>query len=153
VSVTAADPAYTIAQNLRWFALVYLVALVLTAALAAYLQTINITLPSTGVGIGVYAGVVAVAGHRFANRRDWTGRDRNLLSFGYVAIAVVLSCALAGLLIFVESSPFAAMSSDAMFMGIIAAALLIAALIYYAMARLMLWLIARRLNREASQRR
>jgi hypothetical protein len=153
VSVNAATSAYTIAANLRWFALVYLVAILLTAALAAYLQTINITLPSTGVGIGVYAGVVAAAGHRFANRRDWTGRDRNLLSLGYVAIAVVLSCALAGVLIYLEPSTFAAMSADATFITIIAAALLIAALIYYAMARLMLWLIARRLNREASQRR
>ena len=35
MSVTVADPTYTIAQNLRWFALVYLVALVLTGALAA----------------------------------------------------------------------------------------------------------------------
>lgn len=145
--------SYTISANLKWFGIVYLIVLVASAVLAAWLETIGISLPLTGLGIGVYAGVVGIAGQRFAERRDWTGRDRNLLALGYVTIATVLSLLLGGALLLLGSTSLAIITSGGAYIGILVGALIFAALIYYGTARLMLMLIARRRERDAWQNR
>lgn len=145
-------PSYSIAANLRWFALIYLAALIVVVILVVVLENFGVTLPSTGLGLGLYAGVVATAGQRFAQRRDWSGRDRNLLSLGYTIVAAGISCGLAGALLFVD--PAAVGIGDAAGLtGIIAIAALVVGLIYYGMARLMLMLIARRVSRTPTTHR
>lgn len=138
-------PNYTIAANLRWFALIYFAALIAVMMLVVILQNFGVTLPSTGLSIGLYAGVVAAAGQRFALRRRWTGRDRNLLALGYTAIAAAISCALAGALVFVDPAAMGLGNLSGM-VGLAAIVVVIVGLIYYGMARLMLMLIARRTN-------
>lgn len=147
------QPAYTISANLRWFAFVYLVAVVGAVALAAGLESVGISLPSIGVGIGVYAGVVAAAGQRFAERRDWTGRDRNLLALGYVIIATAVSSLLGGAMLLLDSTSLAVVTNGGAFIGILVGALTFVSLIYYGMARLMLMVIAGRRDRDAWQNR
>lgn len=140
----ATRPAHSVAANLRWFAVVYLVALIVLSFVVNLLQTLGVALPSTGVGIGVFAALTYLAGSRFAARRDWTGRDRHHLALGYVAIAIAVSCALMTIVMLLDPATAAMLTGIGDMLGVV---LLIAAgvaLFYYGMARLMLMLLARR---------
>jgi len=143
-------PAYTITASLGWFTAVFVIASVALAVGLGFLQTIGISLPSTGLGVGIYAGAVAAAGLRFSSKREWTRRDRNLLALGYTLIAATLSCVFSAAVFFIDPTVSEMFGS---FRGILAAAIVIALmlLIYFAMAWLILMLIARRRNSEYGQ--
>ena len=141
---------YTIAAGLGWFTVVFFIASIALAVVLGYLQTIGISLPSTGLGVGIYAGVVAAAGQRFSSKREWTGRDRNLLALGYTLIAGTLSCVFSAAVFFIDPTMAEMFGS---LRGILAVAIVIALmlLIYFVMAWLILMLIARRRNSEYGQ--
>lgn len=144
-------PSYTIAANLRWFALVYVVSIVVLGLIVGYLQTVGVTLPTTGLGIGLFAGIVAAAGARFSTRRAWTSPDRNLLALGYMAVAATLSCLLAAALVFTDASTLHDLTSGGSFVVMALVVMFVVAVIYFITGRLTLMLIARRVggnNRE-----
>ena len=144
-----AQPGYTVAENLRWFAVAYLIALILFGFLVNLLRNAGVDIPQTGVGVGIYAGAVLAAGSRFAGRRgDWTSRDRHNLALGYLIIAILVSCALMAAMFVIEPATFAMMSGLGSMIGVVVAIVLGVALLYYGMARLMLKLIARRGGRQ-----
>lgn len=138
---------YTIAENLRWFAAVYVAALLLVGFAVGMLRAAaGVELPSTGIGIGIYVALVFLAGNRFAGRRgyNWTSRDRHNLALGYLIIAVVTSCLLMAAMFVLEPASLAMVSGLGSMAGILIAIIVGVALLYYGAARLMLKLIARR---------
>lgn len=142
-----AQTDYTIAENLRWFAAVYVAGLLLVGFVVGMLRAAaGLELPSTGIGIGIYAALVYLAGSRFAARRgyNWTSRDRHNLALGYLITAIVVSCVLMAAMLIIEPSALAMFSNLGGIAGILIAIILGVALLYYGMARIMLKLIARR---------
>lgn len=138
-------PTYTMAANLRWFGLIYVAAVAVLVVIVGLLQSAGVELPTTGLSIGLFAGVVAVAGQRFAARRAWTGRDRNLLALGYMIVAAAISCLLAAALTVVDASVFDEMARSGALAGMIVVVVAVVAAIYFVTARLTLMLIARQL--------
>jgi hypothetical protein len=59
-----AAPAHTIAANLRWFAVVYVIALIVLSFVVNLLRTVGVPLPSAGLGIGGFVARVYLAGSR-----------------------------------------------------------------------------------------
>jgi hypothetical protein len=143
VSETA-QPTYTVAANLRWFAVVYVVALILLRFIVNLLRTVGVDLPSTGIGIGVFAALVYLAGSRFAARREWTGRDRHNLALGYVVVAILVSCSLMAIVIAIDPATASMLTGIGNMIGVVLAIAAGVALFYYGMARLMLMMLARR---------
>ncbi|QGZ95169.1 ABZJ_00895 family protein [Terricaulis silvestris] len=140
----AAQPTYSVAANLRWFAVVYIVALILLGFIVNLLRTVGVDLPSTGIGIGVFAALVYLAGSRFAARREWTGRDRHNLALGYVAVAITVSCTLMAIVMLLDPATAAMLMGIGDMIGVVLAIAAGVALFYYGMARLMLMMLARR---------
>lgn len=140
----AAAPTYTIAANLRWFAVVYVVALILLGFIVGLLRALGVDLPSTGLGIGVFAALSYIAGVRFGSRRSWTGRDRHNLALGYVCVALVLSCTLLAIVLVIDPMTAAMLSDAGQIAGVLALIIAGVALLYYGMARLVLMIAARR---------
>lgn len=142
----AASPA-TIAANLRWFAVVYAVALVAIGVAVAIAANYGIELPTTGAAIGAYAGVCVASAQRFALRRafNWSSADRHKLALGYTAIAVVVECGLFAAAARVDPTAGAQLI-DAWRAApqLLIAFAAIALTIHYGMARLMLRFIANR---------
>lgn len=140
----AAQPTYTVAANLRWFAVVYVVALILLGFVVNLLRAAGVDLPSTGIGIGVFAALVYLAGSRFAARRAWIGRDRHNLALGYVIIAIAVSCTLMAIVLAIDPATAAMLSGIGDVLGVVLAIAAGVALFYYGMARLMLMMLARK---------
>jgi hypothetical protein len=140
----AAQPTYSIAANLRWFAAVYVVASILYAFVINLLAKFGIDLPSVGVGIGVYVALVYVAGIRFAGRRGyaWASRDRHHLALGYAIITVLVAAVGATAAFFL--TPLPQTSDLGAAVGIVVAIVILTGLISYGIARVILKLIARR---------
>lgn len=96
----SAHPAYSVAANLRWFAVVYFaVSAALSAALIVALYVLpNFAPPTAGLSIGIYVGVVYAAGLRFKQKTDtqWTSRDRNWLAPGYAGVSFIVSLLIIG---------------------------------------------------------
>ncbi|MCX7358895.1 MAG: ABZJ_00895 family protein [Alphaproteobacteria bacterium] len=138
-------PTYTVAANLRWFGLFYVAAVVVLVVIVGVLQTMGVELPTTGLGIGLFAGVVAAAGQRFATRRAWTSRDRNLLALGYMIVAASISCLVAASLIVVDSSTYDEIARSGALAGMAVLVVAVVGAIYFVTARLTLRLIARQL--------
>jgi len=134
-----AAPAYTIADNLRWFAIVYVLSTIGASLLLFALTQVGVQLPGAGVAIGLFLGIAMLAGHRFATKRAgaWTPSDRNTLALGYVAVSVAVSCGLLGLSMAVSPEARAALP-------IAAIVLLVTTLIFYGLARFALAMVARR---------
>jgi hypothetical protein len=140
----AAQPTYSVAANLRWFAVVYIVALILLGFIVNLLRTVGVDLPSSGIGIGVFAALVYLAGSRFAARREWTGRDRHNLALGYVVVAILVSCLLMAIVLALDPAAASMLAGAGQMIGVILAIVVGVAVIYYGMARLMLMMLARR---------
>lgn len=146
-----AAPPYTIGANLLWFALIYAVAIVVTTLVAEILRELRVTLPDAGVSVGVFAGTAAIAGNRFAERREWTRRDHNLLSAGYAVVAVLVSLAFTALLALMNPADFSTLV-DLSQWGIIAGILFIVVpLVLYGVSRLILMFVARRHHHDAER--
>jgi hypothetical protein len=148
VTVEAA-PAYTIAANLRWLSVAYVIIEMIVAAILIGASFAGFDLPATGASVGAYAGAVSAAGYRFAGRRpDWTSKDRHALALGYLLASVVVSCALIGLYLAFDQSPI----SDFLDLvaqgglGLVIGFVIFAAVLYYALGRFMLRFIARRVT-------
>jgi hypothetical protein len=135
-------PTYTIAANLRWFAVTYIVASILYAFVINLLRKVGVDLPSVGIGIGVYIALVYLAGSRFVTRRgyDWGSLDRHNLALGYVSVVVLVACVGATAAFFLAPAP----PDLGMAVGIVIVIIIVSALICYGVARLILKLIARR---------
>jgi hypothetical protein len=140
----AAQPTYSVAANLRWFAVVYIVALILLGFIVNLLRTVGVDLPSSGIGIGVFAALVYLGGSRFAARREWTGRDRHNLALGYVVVAILVSCLLMAIVLALDPAAASMLAGAGQMIGVILAIVVGVAVIYYGMARLMLMMLARR---------
>lgn len=142
----AVAPAYTLAASLRWFGIVYSVALLGVAVVVGVAATYGVTVPTTGLSIGLFAGVVVAAGQRYARKRGgWTGRERTHLAIGYTAIAVVVSVILFALVLVIDVAARAMIADmldqvGLLLLGIFA----VAVLIYFGLARFALAMIARR---------
>ena len=145
----SAAPTYSIFASVRWFALIYVIAIIAVSLVADVLAQLGVVLPEVGVGIGIFAGVAGLAGQRFAQRREWTGRDRNRLSMGYMLVAIAISCMWAAALFFFlpQDFPAALIAPDTrvFLVGIVFAV----ALIYYGVARLILVIAARQRQRTS----
>lgn len=139
----AATPAYTISQNVRWFTIVYIFGVLICGVAVSALQSMRVALPAAGLSIGLYAAIVYVAGHRYAkwHKFAWTGKDRHLLAFGYVVVAVVASSFVFLALTMLSPTSFAIVSPG--IFGFSAVVVVVMTLAYYVMARLMLRLVAR----------
>jgi hypothetical protein len=143
VSETA-QPTYTIAANLRWFAAVYVASVIVLSFAVNLLRTVGVDLPSTGLDIGVFVALTYVAGGRFSSRRAWTGADRHMLALGYAAVAILLSTARVAAVMLIDPATRSMVTASAQTMALTLAVVAGFALIYYGMARLMLTLLARR---------
>ena len=137
----ALTPGYTIAANLRWFAVIYTIATVVVAAAVELAYRNGVELPTTGLNIGVYAGVTLAAAQRFAARRarEWDGRIRNNLALGYTLASTAVSVVLFGaLLAFDEITRRSVVDMFSQSSAIMIGALVVGVVIFYGMARLML---------------
>lgn len=145
---TAASPqAASISANLRWFGVVYALALLAAEGLVIGAAQLGFDIPATGPSIGAYVGVVFVAGQRFAQKRNfaWQSRDRHNLAMGYVFVAALISCLLFAAVTMLDPNIGAqlvdvARASPQMAVG----ALLFAIAFHYGIARLMLRSVANR---------
>ena len=149
--------AYSISANLRWFAVAYVIALALVAGVIIALSEANIRLPgglSTGFNIGMFLILVGLAGQRFAKKNDfgWTRADRHNLAIGYVATSFVMSLAVFGLFLaflmalglsMADMLTGAPPEEAIVIVGAIALIAAIAALGYYAVARVLLGAMAK----------
>ena len=150
MSDVAASP-YKMAANFRWFAVVYLVVTVIVATLTELAYQNGIELPTTGLNIGAFAGVSAVAGQRFATKRDWnwSSADRHQLALGYTLVSVVISFVLVGALATFDPTTRATIADLSAEVGLLALAIMgVAVLIFFVTARLTLGLMARRGKRN-----
>ena len=148
MSVVTDVPGYSIAANLRWFAAVYLIVIVVLSVAIALAERYQINVPATGLSIGSFIGMVYAAGARFAQKRnhEWTSKDRNVLAFGYTGVSVVISCIMMGALAALDDpstgSELSALTGQ--LGGIIAVTMIVVLLLYFAVARFALMMIARR---------
>jgi hypothetical protein len=140
----AAQPTYSVAANLRWFAAVYIASVIVLSFVVNLLRTIGVDLPGAGLDIGIFVALAYVAGSRFAARRAWTGADRHNLALGYAAVAIVLVCARVIAVLLIDPSASAMITASAQTIAVTLAVVVALALFYYGAARLMLMFIARR---------
>jgi hypothetical protein len=139
-----AQPTYSIAANLRWFAAVYVASVIVLSFAVNLLRTVGVDLPSAGLDIGVFVALTYVAGGRFAARRAWTGADRHTLALGYAAVAILLACARVVAVMLIDPTTRSMVVASGQTIAIALAVVVALALLYYGMARLMLMLLARR---------
>jgi hypothetical protein len=92
-------PAYTIADSLRWFAIVYALSTLGAFLAIMALAQIGVQVPGAGLSIGLFLGIAMLAGQRFATKRDgaWTPADRGKLALGYAGVSLAISGGLLGI--------------------------------------------------------
>lgn len=89
-------PRYMIAANLRWFAVVYFLVTLAVIVGSAVAERYGLTVPSTGVSIGVLVGTTWVAGDRLAKSlAAWSSAQRHQLALGYTLVSTLLTIPLA----------------------------------------------------------
>lgn len=148
----APKPTHTIAANLRWFAVIYTIATVVVSAAVELAYRSGLELPTTGLNIGVYAGVTLAAAQRFVARRDrqWDGRIRHNLALGYTLVSFAVSVVLFGaLMAFDEITRRSVVDIFTQSGAIMIGAVVVAVAIFYGMARLMLGVAKKRGEQKA----
>ncbi len=144
------SPTYGKTPNLGWFALVHFSITVGAIVVSALLEKFGLSLPSTGVSIGVIFASSWLAGDKLASSlKDWSSDQRHQLALRYSVIAsflmvpLALIAALAGVLI--NGIPFEAFGAwfeqvvPFLLFGIV-----VGLLLNYAVGRLVLGQVAKR---------
>lgn len=143
----------TLADNLRWFATIYVLGTIGAMIALGALSQIGINVPGPGVGAGLFFGIVALSTQRLAKQRDITKQERGKLALGYVLLALAISIVLIALMLaaalaLVGPHMLAQMIPlDAGALGFVAIALIVVSLIYFVGARFVVGMVAARTKR------